>query len=238
MDKEAINKIESLVLAAAEVKTHEIQGRTFATGHMVEVTEAKYSPCGLTFSDLTSLAKIVNEEKSKFTDGLFIKIDNEATVKVIGKLDAQMERHAPYSSHCDVPQFEFGRWLDYEKFVIGLRSKFVQSDERDGLTKMIASIINVAEQVTEDNGITQEVRTKSGTITKTAEVKSIVKLQPYRTFVECTQPASEFLFRITGNGTQFGLFEADGGRWKMDARRNIKNFLETQIKDKQVVILI
>ena len=47
-----------------------------------------------------------------------------------------------------------------------------------------------------------------------------MKLRPYRTFKEIDQPESQFLLRLNENGN-IGLFEADGGMWKLEAKKSI-----------------
>lgn len=56
-----------------------------------------------------------------------------------------------------------------------------------------------------------------------------VKLAPFRTFREVAQPTSEFLIRLQKGSEsaipEIGLFEADGGEWKIDAAENIQAVL-------------
>jgi hypothetical protein len=67
-----------------------------------------------------------------------------------------------------------------------------------------------------------------------------VVLAPYRTFVEVTQPESDFVFRMQ-NGPRCALFEADGGAWKLTAMRHIKEYLqaalEKEIQEGKIVII-
>ncbi len=53
-------------------------------------------------------------------------------------------------------------------------------------------------------------------------------LRPYRTFAEVEQPASQFVFRINQNA-QMALFEADGGKWRLEAINNIANYLKESL---------
>lgn len=61
-------------------------------------------------------------------------------------------------------------------------------------------------------------------------VKPRVPLRPFRTFQEVEQPESEFLLRLDEDGN-IGLFEADGGMWRLTARQTIKAFLEAKLAD-------
>lgn len=65
----------------------------------------------------------------------------------------------------------------------------------------------------------------------------IVRLTPFRTFSNVEQPASDFLFRIKEGGTA-ALFEADGGAWENEARRNIAMFLRTELEELKDIITI
>lgn len=93
-----------------------------------------------------------------------------------------------------------------------------------------------------DNGVTQEVSVRRGVALKEQQtVQPIVHLQPYRTFLEVKQPASDFLLRIDKDGHP-ALYEADGGAWKLEAKRNIAGYLSAQLADLEesgnVVVMI
>ena len=72
-------------------------------------------------------------------------------------------------------------------------------------------------------------------------VKPIVQLQPYRTFLEIDQPVSEFLLRVGKEGS-ISLREADGGVWRLEAKRSIAAWLTDKMQDlvdnHQVIITI
>lgn len=93
-----------------------------------------------------------------------------------------------------------------------------------------------------DNGVTQEATVKTGVVLKdTVPVKPIVELQPYRTFLEVDQPVSKFLLRVDEHG-RAGLLEADGGAWKLEAKRRIAAWLSNELKEEidagKVVVMI
>lgn len=50
-----------------------------------------------------------------------------------------------------------------------------------------------------------------------------------RTFQEVEQPEGIFLIRIDERGITFT--EADGGMWKLTARKTVKAYLENELKD-------
>ena len=62
-----------------------------------------------------------------------------------------------------------------------------------------------------------------------------VRLKPYRTFREVSQPGSLFVVRAKraddGGLPKVALFEADGGKWKLEAIDNIRQYLTSKIAD-------
>ena len=62
------------------------------------------------------------------------------------------------------------------------------------------------------------------------EVKPRVLLRPFRTFLEVEQPESEFLLRVHPE-EGIGFFEADGGIWKLEAKKNIADYFNTNLAD-------
>jgi len=140
----------------------------------------------------------------------------------------------------DVPQFQFG-WREYDEAMIAFRSQFIQNEGTEYILELLSKITNNNSVSSEDNGLSQtvEVRKGIGLIAKES-VRPIVRLTPYRTFLEIEQPASEFLLRLDEEG-RIGLFEADGGMWKLEAKKRIASRLRYElsalITDGKVVVM-
>ncbi|NQK92942.1 hypothetical protein HO498_01330 [Streptococcus suis] len=64
-----------------------------------------------------------------------------------------------------------------------------------------------------------------------------VTLRPYRTFAEVEQPASQFIYRIDKAG-YMALFEADGGKWKLDAINNIATYLKSKLGEQANITIL
>lgn len=235
MNIDTVLEIERLAKAETQAVV-EVEGKKFLGGK--EVRPDQYFAQLIQMNDLASFANIIKAEQKKFSTPLCVSIDTEISARCYTILDDKLERQMPYSVIAILPSFKVGDWYDYEQFIIGVRSKFVANEDRDNLIKLVAGVVHCDEQKLEDNGVTQSVSIKSGTkLQAQAEVKSIVKLKPYRTFIECEQPESEFLFRISNNGTRYGLFEADGGKWRLQAKLNVKKHLDELLKDTGVITL-
>lgn len=129
----------------------------------------------------------------------------------------------------DADEFPFGRWMSREEFVIGLQSRFVPDGDVREVLKQASSLEASTVALSEDDGISQRTTVRQGVqLKETVTVKARVRLMPFRTFREVAQPASEFVFRLRsrdGQVPECALFEADGGKWKLDAMLTIQQWL-------------
>lgn len=116
--------------------------------------------------------------------------------------------------------------------MIELRSMFIPNEGTDYLLKLLSRMSSESTVSTNDNGVTQTVEARQGVaLNAVVEVKPRVVLRPFRTFLEVEQPESEFLLRVDKN-KGIGFFEADGGIWKLEAKRNIAQYFERNLADR------
>ena len=228
MLKAAIEKIVSL----AAPSVIDVDGRTFSNGEFEEVRPLKFYPKYLPLSGLDSVVKMTREEAvPTYPDQkIYVQVSGYNTVSVFTEYDEEKRRADLYLAKADVPGFREG-FRDREEMVIQLRSLFLQTTETAYLLDLISRMTDDEKVTTRDNGVTQMVEAKKGVALKeTVEIRPRVKLTPFRTFLEVEQPESEFLLRIRDGG-EIGLFEADGGAWKLVAKRSIVAYLDAQLKD-------
>lgn len=96
--------------------------------------------------------------------------------------------------------------------------------------KLLSDISCGAKVVYNDNGISTTITTQKGVALQTnAQIRPLVTLKPYRTFQEVEQPESIFLIRINDRGISFT--EADGGMWRLAARKTIKEYIEQRLDE-------
>lgn len=224
-----------------KVQTIEVGDRIFSTKALTEIKPVKNTAREIRFSDLSSIVEIVKREMDRFDCPLYINIESERAVTVISSLDTEKEREQPYSAVAEGNRFEFGRGYDYEKFIIALRSLFVQTEKSAELLQLLKKVENVESVQLSDDGITQQVVAKQGAmLAADVKVSPIYQLAPFRTFIEVEQPESEFLFRVSDKNI-FALYEADGGAWKIKAKANIRALFAKafaqEIAAEKVVIL-
>lgn len=212
------------------VEIKEVDGRFFSTKPLSEIAPIKNTATEIKFSDLSSIVEIVKREIGRFKRPLYINIETERSVTVFTSMDDEKKREHPYSAFAEGSKFNFGRGYDYENFVISIRSLFAQSHETANLLQLLKKVANVESVEVEDDGISQQVVAKQGAmLASDIKISPILKLAPFRIFIEVEQPESEFLFRISEK--TFALYEADGGAWKIRAKQNIRAFFEQSLKD-------
>ena len=184
----------------------------------------------LTFHTLDGLVNSLLEEYKDFNGPLLIDVRDEETVAVYSSIScADRQREIPYEVRAEIVEIPFNRKLDYETMMITLKSKFVETPELLELVKLLGTITEENSATASDDGFTQTVVVRKGIMLhENKAVNPIRKLKPYRTFNEVDQPESEFLLRLSEGGG-VALYEADGGAWKLQARRNVAEYLKNAL---------
>ncbi|ANU51343.1 hypothetical protein [Limosilactobacillus reuteri] len=103
---------------------------------------------------------------------------------------------------------------------------FEKNDDRNIILKVVSNLRDESIHQQTDDGVSQSVQINSG-VASVDEVKvpNPVKLIPFRTFQEVDQPASKFIFRMR-EGMQSALFMADNNQWQVEAKNNIKRYIQ------------
>lgn len=241
--RDAIDRIVGL----AAPYTMEANGHTFCSKALVEVKADEYAPTAYEVDTLDALVKLILTEGLTLGRRLYVRVDSARKVTVTttynnGELRNPYLRFPLYEAVSDVPGVTIGNLMSQERAIVELQSLYGATPDRDYLLDLL-SRIDVNEGVSSvDNGVTQEVNVRTGAVLKQATpVRPIVQLQPYRTFLEVEQPVSDFLLRVSKEGEPT-LFEADGGAWKLEAKRNIAAYLAEKLADQvergDVVVLV
>ena len=227
MLKNFVNRIVEL----AAPTTYEIDGHTYSSEGLCRVDPPKYMPKSIDVTGLDSICKLVRNEVKKVGLKVFVQIEAYNKVKVFTTYDEQYERSYLYRCTADTPSVTVNQFNPYENAVIELRSLYIPNKDTEYLLQLLSSISSESKVTSSDNGVTQTVEAKSGiALSQMVAVKPRVSLKPFRTFIEVEQPESEFLLRISGDG-KIGLYEADGGVWKLEASRNVAGYFEKELKD-------
>ena len=227
MLKEAIEQIERM----AAPTIHEVEGSVYSNKQLIHVMDKKPMPKCIELTGLDSVCKLVRNEADHVALKIFIQVKDYRSVSVFTELDEDEDRLYLYRCVADTPAVTADRFLPYEKAVIELRSLYIPNEGTQYLLQLLSSISNESKVTSTDNGVTQQVEARSGiALNSMVKIEPRVTLQPFRTFVEVGQPASEFLLRINERG-EIGFFPADGGVWKLEATRNVAAYFEDKLKD-------
>ncbi len=229
MLKEAIQYLVGL----KDNKTYEFDGKHFSDHQLVLVEAPKFYRNTVHFGSLDAIVKMVRAELGDYTDGtepVFILINDHENVAVFTRPDEREKRQYPYEAKCADAGFKTG-WRSQQEAIIELKSRFLPTEDSEYLIGLI-SRINCDQGVqSTDNGVSQTVVTRQGvSLFSNENVKQRLSMQPFRTFREVPQPESEFILRLNDSG-DVGLFEADGGIWKMEAKDLIKAYFEEHLHD-------
>lgn len=238
MLKEAL----SYLVGLKDNKTYEFHGDVYSDHELHRVAPYVARPTSIEVNGLDSIVKRVRNEMSLLKNfPIFIRIDGPRKVVVFSALDGDMERDSLYRASCDAPDFRAG-WREQENAIIELRSAFVPNDGTEYLLDLLSRICKEDSVTSEDNGVSQTVSARQGISLKNYErLKTRIPLIPYRTFTEIEQPESEFILRMDEDG-RVGLFEADGGKWKLTVKERIAAYFEEALADEiaqaKVVVML
>ncbi len=226
MIAKAIDKILSL----KQTKTFEIGGQTYTDGHLVRVDPHVDRPECITVSGLDGICKLIRTEMDKVGVTVLVQAKSYKSVEVMTTYLPDFSRNILYRAEADVPGLRTG-FRDRETALIELRSLFIPNEGSSYLLDLLSRMTDENSVSTQDNGVTQTVEARQGIALKErVEIKPRVMLRPFRTFLEVEQPESEFLLRVDPE-KGVGLFEADGGVWKLEAKRNIAGYFCKNLAD-------
>ena len=188
-------------------------------------------------STLTGLVDYIKSNIDKIQTDLLIQVANPTTVHVYSPLKGDLTRDHFIECNAVTPRISFDSFLDVEKFNIMLQSCFLENEDRVNLLKVIGNIKEENVKNTGDDGITQTVTAKSGiSLLHDIKVPNPVTLIPFMTFTEIEQPEIKYVFRMQ-DGPRAGIYEADGGAWKLQTMQNIKKFLQKELEGCNVNII-
>ena len=221
-----IDKIVSL----KQTQTFEVGGQTYTDGHLTRIPPHVDRPECITVSGLDGVCKLIRTEMEKVGVTILVQAKSYKTVEVMTTYLPDFSRNALYRAEADVPGLRTG-FRDRETALIELRSLFIPNEGTAYLLDLLSRITDEKSVSSKDNGVTQVVEARQGVaLNAMVEVKPRILLRPFRTFLEVEQPKSEFLLRVDAN-KGIGFFEADGGVWRLEAKRNIADYFGRHLAD-------
>lgn len=212
------------------------QGGMFADKALHQVKKANFPTLEMnTLEGIVRYLKGIGDERGREeSEGapIIVQIESERSVALRDVADAaEGRRDCMARATAEPPTFRYGEFYDAESFNIALQSKFQPTEDRATILQVIGNLKEDSVRTMTDDGVSQVTAVRTGVAT-VADVKvpNPVQLQPFRTFAEIEQPESQFVFRMREGG-KCAIFEADGGAWKLDAKRNIYEYLARELRE-------
>lgn len=217
----------------------EHEGRGYSPSPMYEIKPEVYQVDSTSVITVATLDGVIegvellqSEEHANST--FSIVVESPTTVTVISDLNERLHRSLFLRSDI-FREDHIGEFLDAKMFIIWLQYGFVKSPERLRVLNFLSRVKVESSEEVIDNGVSQKVVTKQGVADFGWEyIPNPITLRPYRTFPEVEQPASDFVMRVE-SGFRYGLFSADGGMWKVEARKNIANYLKESLPNIKIL---
>ncbi|MPW26236.1 hypothetical protein GC105_10595 [Alkalibaculum sp. M08DMB] len=197
----------------------------------------------LSINTLNGVVDYVNNQvdNESIVTRIVINVLSYKEVHVMSELFGAQQRETYLKAIPCNPNIILDKFMDIESFNIQLQSGFVTTPFIETILKVTGNITDSQVTNFSDDGVSQSVTAKAG-IARVGEVvvPNPVILRPYRTFPEIEQPESPFILRMA-DGPRAALFCADGGAWKLQAIRSIKEYLseklEKEIAAEEVIII-
>ena len=187
-------------------------------------------PDCISVSGLDSICKLIRTELEKVGTTIMVQVKSNDTVEVMTTYLSDFSRNTLYRAKADAPGLYTG-FRGREVALIELRSLCIPNEGTAYLLDLLSRMTNENSVSTNDNGVTQTVEARQGVaLNALVEIKPRVMLRPFRTFLEVEQPESEFLLRVDPD-EGIGFFEADGGIWKLEAKKNIADYFLKNMGD-------
>ena len=223
-------KMIDKIISLKQTQAFEIGGQTYTDGHLTRIPPHVDRPECITVSGLDGICKLIRTEMEKVDVPILVQAKSYKTVEVMTTYLPDFSRNALYRAEADVPGLRTG-FRDRETALIELRSLFIPNEGTAYLLDLLSRITDEKSVSSKDNGVTQVVEARQGVaLNAVVEVKPRILLRPFRTFLEVEQPESEFLLRVDAD-KGIGFFEADGGVWKLEAKRNIADYFTSNLAD-------
>lgn len=220
-----------------EITSEDGNTRTFSDKPLYMVEPEYHMADPINMSTLSSLVDYIKANIDEMYDRMIIHVISPTKVRLYSRLNEVRHREYLVDVDAEVPVFKFDTFIENEKFIIGVQSKFMDdpASNRELVLKFAGTVESGTVAQYSDDGISQKATVKTGIASKgEALVPSPVSLRPFRTFVEVEQPVSDFIFRMKEDkydGIQCAIIEADGRAWKNSAMKNIKDYLESELSE-------
>ncbi len=229
--KEALEYVIGIGNEADKAQVLDICGETYANKNLVRYGAPRRA-AAIEASTLSSMIDYIEQCHEEFAGKrMIIQVESPKTVSLTTFLDQERKRECLFISRAQTSEFRFGQWYNQEEFMIAVQSNFMMTPDLEAIMKFAGNVEKRNEQTFSDDGRTQVATMNVGVASKAdVIVPNPVELVPFRTFQEVEQPMSSFVFRISDKGEPaFKIVESEGGIWKNEAVKRIKEYFEGRL---------
>lgn len=220
-------------------RMHEVDGRHWwnnGRGELKLVEPTRHTPVPVTVSSLTGFVDYMFSGDT-FEENLIVHVVNHEKVLLYTTLDKDRRGRETYAAaYVEYPNgFQFDRFLDPTKFVVGLQSEFVRNEDAELLIKLASNARASKETTSKDDGVSQEIVSRAGAIlVENVKIKNPVTLIPHVTFPEVEPPEVEYVVRVDGGSEDrpphFALYTGTNTQWALKLRKEIQAWLQDEIQ--------
>lgn len=243
MDGAAIEQILSAAKAPRELNGFIVRPDDWVAEDPLGLIKAGPAAATLKVSTLGTVRDYIKANRDNLDiPRLALHVVSPSTVQVLGPLaERSRAREVFMSAVCeDLTSGFLGRFWSLDEFLIGLQVRFTDADDRKKLLTLLSNVKHENVKTALDDGMTQVVQARAGVaLVSDLVVPNPVTLCPYRTFRDVLQPSSLFVLRLNsgkaGGLPEAGLFEADGGAWRLSATQRIQDWLMLALSDVAVL---
>jgi hypothetical protein len=231
------------IQASVDVQRVEVDGLIY-TSKPVYLPPDEPSVTPITVHTLTGLVDYLRADLDEVQHAVQIHVVGPTLVRLVTSPEGRGRDRSSYLVADCKPiiggGYSFGQFRPSENFIIDLMSLFERTEAIANILAVVGNVREESVRSSSDDGITQTVTARQGIARVTnVEVPNPVILRPYRTFPEVGQPESAFVLRLKsgkdGELPSCALFEADGGRWKLDAIYNIRQYLAEALPEATIL---
>jgi len=232
MNGEAVKELDARFAKPAQIEGFIVSPNGWQATDPAALVKPGPKAAALTVSTLGALKHyLVANRDTLDLSRLIVHVEGPAKVSVLGPLRERSRDREVYltAAALDLSDGFIGVFMAVEQFIIGLQTRFTNSEERRHLQQIVGTIKQEDVSTSTDDGITQSVVASAGVVkVQAVPLPNPALLHPYRTFREVPQPTSPFLLRARGGAAglpMLALFEADGGAWRLEATENVSSWL-------------
>lgn len=244
MEQGVVTEIQQLVKKPFELAGYLVRPNDWVTEDPASLVKSGPLAKHLDVATLGAVRDYLHANKDALDlSKLVAYVSGPNAVNVLGPLDARSRAREHYlvAGASDLTDGFLGKFHFIEHFIVGLQVRFADADDRSNVLRLLSSVKHETVKLSQDDGITQTVQAKAGVVLVSGvAVPNPVKLTAYRTFRDILQPSSLFVLRVNsgrqGGLPEVGLFEADGGAWRLTSVERVKDWL-VQALPKDVAVL-